>query len=163
MNKAICILIRISIIIIALCGLYCCFIGYPIFSMIESGFNPAYTTNYSMQWVQFGVIIAFRLITSIPCFAVLIMAWKISSCIKKGETFSYRTKRLLKISALTLFIDLAVFAVGNVVLYFLKWNAFFKVYVILFIIGLAIATVLAIAAHYVGQAAAIREENESYI
>ena len=163
MNKAICNLIRISIIIIASCGLLCCIIVYPTVSAIESGFNPEYTTNYTMQWVQFGVQIAFRLITSIPCFAILVMAWKVSTCVKKDEAFSYRTKKLLKISAITLFIDLAVFAVGNIVLYFLEWNAFFKVYVILFIIGLAIATVLAIAAHYVGQAAAIREENESYI
>ena len=163
MNKFICWLIRCVVIIVGIVGVWFCFIGYPTFSLIESGFNPEYTTNYTMQWVQFGVQMGFHLITSIPCFAILVMAWKLSTCVKKDETFSDRTKKLLQISAITLFIDLSVFAVGNIVLYFLKWNVFFKLYVILFIIGLAIATVLAIAAHYVGQAAAIREENESYI
>ena len=111
-----------------------------------------------MQKVEFYSQLIFFWIASIPCFVILLYAWRFGNAINRDEVFCIRTVSIINKCIIILFSDLALFVVGNIVFAVLGWNDFALVYFGIAVIGVIIACILAIAAHYLSRAAALQEE-----
>ena len=151
-----------AILLAGVCGLAVCVFWYP-FSIslttfgvgVEGGLSATIALN-----VQFWTQLVFYWLTALPCFSVLFFGWKIATAIKKNTVFTAKTARNFRIAAWILFIDIAVYLLGNIITFALGWNDYALVYFFLVLAGLAIAVILAVAAHFVGRAAALQEEAE---
>lgn len=147
-------LVKSTIVMVALCGLCICGCLYPFLVSL----NGLDKSSEAVMWSQ----LVFYWITSIPCFIILGIAWKIASSIK-AELFTHKNAKLLKNSAIFLFVDSIVFFIGNLVFMLMGYNPFAIAFFMLVIIALIASLALAVAGHYVTGATMIREENESYI
>ena len=151
-TKKLSVLLKGGIIVFGVCGILICVLWYP--------YSIGLTAKNSVEkWTQ----IAFYWLVSIPCFAVLWYAWKLADAVKKDEVFTKRVANLVKCSMQILFIDICVFLVGNIVFACLGWNELMFVYIGLGAIGLVETSVLLVIAHYIEQAAILREEMEGTI
>lgn len=153
-KKSLYYLVKSAIIIVALCGLCICGCLYP-FLVSLNGLDRG---SEAVMWSQ----LIFYWLTSIPCFIILGIAWNIASSIK-AELFTHRNAKLLKNSAIILFVDSIVFFIGNFVFMLIGYNPFAIAFFMLVIIALIASLALAVVGHYVTRATTIREENESYV
>ncbi|MCH5296363.1 MAG: DUF2975 domain-containing protein [Ruminococcus sp.] len=104
----------------------------------------------------------FIFITAVPCYAVLVIGWKVASSIGDDESFSNANARRLKhVSVLALATSVYYFA-GNVVFLLLNMNHPGTLIVSLFItfIGIAISAASAILSYLVKKAAKLQEESD---
>lgn len=153
-KKSLYYLVKSAIIIVALCGLCICGCLYP-FLVSLNGLDKG---SEAVMWSQ----LIFYWLTSIPCFIILGVAWKIASSIKT-ELFTHENAKHLKNSAILLFVDSIVFFIGNFVFMLIGYNPFAIAFFMLVIIALIASLALAVVGHYVTRATMIREENESYV
>ena len=155
-------LAKSAILLAALCGLAVCVLWYPFsislttFGVGIEGGLPATTALNVQFWTQ----LLFYWLTALPCFCVLVFGWKIATAIEKNTVFTSKTAREFRISAWILFIDIAVYLLGNLITFALGWNDYALIYFFLVLAGTAIAVILAVAAHFVGRAATLQEEAE---
>lgn len=160
-NDKLAYILRAAIIAIAFCGLIICALWYP-FNIAISTFglnsNPSMIAKI-LFWVQ----AIFYWGCSIPCFVILIYAWKVTAYIKKDMAFSFEIVKLFKKMSIILFSDLLVFLLGNILLMILQMNYFVLIYFMLSLIGVVIATILAVLAHFIKKAAILKEEQETTI
>ncbi len=100
--------------------------------------------------------------TAIPCAAVLVLGWRISSNIGADRSFSRENAKLLKWISYLAAGDAAFFFVGNIVLLLLSMSHPSVALGSLFVVfaGVAIAMAAAALSHLVLKAAAIEEEND---
>ena len=98
----------------------------------------------------------------IPCFAVLVLLWKIASRIAKDRSFSMENANYLKWISWIAAIDTAFFFVGNVVFALIGMShpGVFIGMMILLLFGIAITVAAAVLSHLVRKAAALQEEND---
>ena len=160
MRKSIVLLIsRSAIIIFALVGIAIC-AAYPYMIAITTGlmFRPE-ASDHSVFYVQ----LIFYWLTSLPCFVILGIAWKITALINKDEIFSKKTVRLLKLSAVILFCDILVFLIGNLIFLFLEWNGFAIVHITISMVGVVAALFLLVMMYFAENASLLKEETEGII
>lgn len=155
-------LVKGAIIALGLCGLFMCVVWYP-FSISLSAMgvvsaNPSLSQNIEL-WTQ----LIFYWVVSVPCFIVLIFAWKITGSIKNDEVFSYKVINIIKKSATLLVIDIVVFLVGNIIFLAVGWNDFAIVYFMIAVVGLVIVSVLLTLSHFAEKAVELKEETEGLI
>ena len=153
-KRSLCFFVRVAIIMVFICGVCICAGLYP-FLVSLNGLNKGIE---AVMWSQ----LIFYWITSIPCFMILGVGWKISSSIT-DELFTNKNAKYLKISAIILFVDSVVFLIGNLVFMIMEYNVFAIVFFMLDIIALVVSLALGVAGYYVKTATNIREENESFI
>lgn len=161
-GKNMCFLIRSAILIIAACGgLVVCF-WYPFsLSLTVTGAADCFLTP--IQKAEFWSQLIFYWITSLPCFAILCTGWKISTSVKNNTVFSAETAHRLNRCGNVLFIDLAVFSAGNIVLLLLELNAFALLYFMTAAIGFATAVMCKVFSQIAEKAAEQKNELESFI
>ncbi len=155
-------LVKGAIIALGLCGLFMCVVWYP-FSISLSAMgvvsaNPSLSQNIEL-WTQ----LIFYWVVSVPCFIVLIFAWKITGSIKNDEVFSHKVVNLIKKCAAVLVIDIVVFLVGNIIFLAVGWNDFAIVYFMIAVVGLIIVSVLLTLSHFAEKAVELKEETEGLI
>lgn len=153
---------KTAIIIAAACGLLMCTLWYP-FSISLTTMGPVAASPTAAQTTEMWVQLIFYWGVSLPCFAILAIAWKVSSAIKRDELFSYNVAKRIKICAVILFADLAAFIAGNIIFMALGWNDFAIVYFVIAAVGAAVACLFLIAAHYIYSAANLQQETEGMI
>lgn len=154
--------VRCSIVIIALCGLTVCALWYPYsFSLIK--IDLTYAKLCELTTAQSWGLLSFYYAVSIPCFAILIIAWKISSNIKTEQLFTSKVAKMIKLCAVILLIDLGVFFIGNIIFLVLKINDFAIIYFFLVIGGLVLSVFLSVLSHYVAKAAELKELSDGTI
>ena len=154
--------VRCAIVIIALCGITVCALWYPYsFSIINIDLTA--TDLSELTTVQGWGLLSFYWAVSIPCFAILIIAWKISASIKTEQLFTNKTAKMIKICALILLVDSSVFLIGNVVFLLLKMNDFAIIYFFLIMGGLVLSVLLSALSHYVAKAAELQELSDGTI
>lgn len=108
--------VRFSIVIIALCGLTVCALWYPYsFSLIKIGLLGSELSELTS--IQSWGLLSFYWAVSIPCFVILIIAWKISVYIKTEQLFTIKVANMIKLCALILLIDLGIFLIGNIIFF----------------------------------------------
>ncbi len=157
-SKTACFCVRAAVIVLALSGL----IIFGLFIPAEGAFALEESPEEAVliwSWLIFLWCVA------LPCFAVLVYAWKVSTAIKKEQVFTMRTAKWVKAAALLLFADVGLLAAGNLAFVILGMNAPAIVLMSFFIIILetTLATFAAVLSHYIAKAAAIREENEGTV
>ena len=150
-------MVKISTILVAMFGIIICAFWYP-FSLSLSITGPVNSPLTFVQKVEFYSQLIFFWIASIPCFVILLYAWRFGNAINRDEVFCIRTVSIINKCIIILFSDLALFVVGNIVFAVLGWNDFALVYFGIAVVGVIIACILAIAAHYLSRAAALQEE-----
>lgn len=154
--------VRCSIVIIALCGLTVCALWYPYsFSLIKIDLTNSKLCE--LTTAQSWGLLSFYYAVSIPCFAILIIAWKISSNIKTEQLFTSKVAKMIKLCAVILLIDLGVFFIGNIIFLVLKINDFAIIYFFLVIAGVVLSVFLSVLSHYVAKAAELKELSDGTI
>jgi hypothetical protein len=147
--------LRAVIIGVGLCGLVIFFLFIPIFGQSVVEKYPEFSGWY-WPWL------IFIWVCGVPCYAVLVLLWRISSNISKNRSFSSENANYLKWISLLAAIDTAVFFVGNIVLWLLNMNhpgVVLGLMVVAFF-GVAITVAAAILSHLVKKAAALQEESD---
>lgn len=163
-DKKVAWLLRAAIIIVGLFGITVCAFWWPFsISLSALGVDGSLTLMTGEQMAEFWSQFAFYQAVSLPCFAILVLAWLVTNRISKGQFFALSTAKLINIAALILYIDLAIFLIGNLVFMFLKWNTFAIMYYFLAAIGCAVAICMSIIAYFVKRSAELKEETEGII
>lgn len=154
--------VRFSIVIIALCGLTVCALWYPYsFSLIKIGLLGSELSELTS--IQSWGLLSFYWAVSIPCFVILIIAWKISVYIKTEQLFTIKVANMIKLCALILLIDLGIFLIGNIIFLLLKINDFAIIYFFLIIGGLVLSILLSVLSYYIAKAAELKEISDGTV
>lgn len=104
----------------------------------------------------------FLWITAIPCYATLVLGWKITNSIQKNHSFCYKNANLLKQISIFAASDSVFFFIGNMIFLLLHINYLEIILLALFVVfsGVAVSVTAAVLSHLVYKAAQIREESE---
>ena len=157
-SKSLCQIVRTAVIAVTICGLITCGYILPAIGADIIQSNPEFTHWY-LPWL------IFLLITSMPCFVILALVWKVSSAIKQERVFTFQTARLVKIAAMIMFCDVIFFFAGNFVLFLLNMNhpGIFFLSFFVDVFGIALALSAAILSRYLTKAAVLQEEADGTI
>ena len=161
-SNKITIVLRISIIIIALCGAVMCAFWYP-FSISLTAIGVTNATPTLEQIIKFWVQLVFYWLVSIPCFFILALLWYMSVIFKKEGFFSEKIIKATKIEIITLLIDLAIFLIGNIVFAILGWNDFAIIYYLITVIGLVVVGLFYVFIYIIKKGIQMKEEIEGTI
>ena len=153
-KRSLSILSKLTIIVIAVCGLCICGFVYP-FLVSLNGLGEG---SEIIMWCE----LIFYWSSSIPCFIILFLAWRVASTFNT-ELFTGKNARLFKLSAILLLGDAIYFLVGNIIFAFIGYNPFAILFFFLVITALSVSLALGAAGYYVALAAALREENEEFV
>jgi len=160
--KSSCFWVRCAIVIIALCGVTVCALWYPFsFSILKVGLISADLS--ALTTAQSWVSLAFYWAASVPCFAILAIAWKISARLKTGRLFTEEVAKMISLCAKILLIDLGVFFIGNAVFLLLNMNDFAIAYFLLIAGGAALTVFLFVLSRYVYKAARLQELSDGTV
>lgn len=104
----------------------------------------------------------FIWMTGIPCYAVLVFAWKVAVNIQKDLSFSMDNSHLMKWIAGMVLGDVAFFFIGNIVLLFLNMNhpSIVIASLLIVFIGVAVAVTAVVLSHLIAKAAVLKEQTD---
>ncbi len=147
--------LKLIIIGIAICGLL-------FYSFVIPSLGQAITHSYPEFTYRFWPWLIFIWLTAIPCFAVLVFAWKIATNIGLDLSFSDANAKLLKNISFCAAGDAFFLFVGNIILLLLGMNhpgillgCFFFVF-----IGISISIASAVLSHLVQKASVLQEQSD---
>lgn len=120
---------------------------------------------YPERSLQHYAWLIFLLITAIPCYVVLIFAWRIANNIGKGSAFSFDNGKAFRWIFRMAATDTVFFFLGNLVFLLCKLSRpeIFLVSLVLMFFGISIAVCAKAMAHLVDNAAELKEENDGTI
>jgi len=120
--------------------------------------NPGLADAY---WPWLGFLWA----TCLPCLAILVLFWKVSTNIRVEKVFSLATAHWVKAAALLLFAAVGWFFVGNVVLLLagLSHPAVALLSLFIDVLALAIAVLLAVLSRYLTTGSALQAEVDATV
>ena len=100
--------------------------------------------------------------TAVPCYAALLMGWRIARNIGRDRSFSKENARLLQIAAWLAAVDTAFFFAGNIVLFFLNMNhpGIFLLSLLICFFGVAVTVAAVCLSHLVHKAADLQEQSD---
>ena len=148
-EKSLLCLVRITIIVMAICG-----IAFNIF------LAPMTATDIGNNEIAIVIQCIVQWVISIPCFCVLVLAWRISSNMKSGRLFAFENAKRINDASTLLFISIVGFIIAKVSFYLLGWNKELIVHVIIIIVGLALLVMMKVLSHYIYNAAELQEESD---
>ena len=127
---------------------------------------PAYGTSLRTQYPEFAnrfwPWLIFLWVTAIPCYAALVIGWKIAANIGADRSFSEDNAKYLKWIAWLAAGDAAFFFLGNNVLLFLNMShaGILLFSLIVVFAGIAVTVAAAALSHLVKKAAALQEQSD---
>lgn len=136
--------------------------GIVLFGVVVPVVGLDFKNTYPEFAYAFVPWLVFILVTAVPCYAVLVLGWKIASSIANDDSFSNENaKRLKNVSVLALVTSVYYFA-GNVVFLLLNMNHPGILVASLFItfVGIAISAASAILSYLVKKAAKLQEQSD---
>lgn len=147
--------LRLIIIGVGICGII---IYAAVIPMMAEAMVDKYPEFSSFQWPWLILI----WITAIPCYLVLILAWKIAMNIGADRSFSTENAKLLKWIAVLAAADSAILFVGNLIFLLLSMNhpsiVLFSLLIEFF--GIAISIASAALSHLVMKAAELQNQSD---
>jgi len=148
-------LMRLSVIAAAICGLFLCVFIIPSIGESIIGASPEYS-SWFWPWAIFSWLVA------LPCFAILIYIWKVSRSVIQETVFTFLTAKWVMTGAVLLLGDAAFLLLGNVIFIFLGMNhpGILLIAVIGDIFAVALALLAAVLSRYLTKAAVLQEESE---
>lgn len=135
-------------------------------TVIYAGVIPLYGREIAAAYPEFAnrytPWLVFILLSGVPCYAVLGLAWKIASNIGADKSFSQANAKLLKGIAVLAAGDGAFVFLGNLVFLLLDMNHPSVMLASLFIVflGAAISVAAAVLSHLVRKAADLQEQSD---
>ena len=140
---------------IGLCGLI---VYFAVLPNLGDSLHASFPEFASWHWPW----MIFLWATSVPCFAALIMGWKIAANIGNDRSFSAENARLLQIIARLAAGDTVFFFLGNVVLFFLGMNhpGIFLASLLICFAGVAVTVAAVCLSHLVQNAAVLQEQSD---
>lgn len=153
-DKSLSALTRFAIILIGICGLLSCLFWIPI-SLGDGSLNniPWWNIEFSVQYV-------FHWTVSLPCFGLLIIAWRITSTMNNGKLFLAKNALYINHATTILIFDIIVFLIGNIIFAAIGWNSWLILQVFIAITGLIISIFMYILSKYLMSAAVLQEESD---
>ena len=142
-------LVKIVIVIMVICG-----IAFNLF------LAPLTSSDVGSKGFAIAIQCIFQSLISIPCFFVLIIAWKISLDMQKGRLFTFENANRVRQASTALFVSILGFLFGKVLFYILGWNKELIVHLIILIVGLSILVLMLVLSHYIYCAAKLQEESD---
>jgi len=106
--------------------------------------------------------LGFLWATGLPCYIVLIYAWKIASNIGADKSFCVQNGEYMKWISVMAGFDALFFFLGNIVLLFLNMNhpGIVIVSMVVVFVGAAISVVAAALSHMIMKAADLQEQSD---
>ena len=142
-------------------------IGVGIFGILVYGFmipecGKMFVTMYPEFSYCYYPWLIFIWMTGIPCYAVLVFAWKIAVNIHKDNSFSVENARLMKRIAGMAFFDVIFFFMGNVLFLFLNMNhpGIVLGSLLIVFIGVVVAIAAGVLSHLIAKAANLQEQTD---
>ncbi len=148
--------LKMAIIAVGVFGLF-----LYVFLIPYYGYFLAYVEypEFSYFYVPWLVFLS---VSGLPCYAVLVLGWLISSNIGRDRSFSEANSKYLKWIAILAGADSIYFFIGDVGLWFAGMNhpgvALFLLSVEL--IGIPVTIAAAVLSHLVHRAAVLQEQND---
>lgn len=147
--------LKLVIIGTGLCGLVVYFLILPVFgqSIVDSA--PEFTGRY-WPWL------IFLWVSGIPCYAVLVFAWRIAVSIGADRSFTEANAARLKWISWLAAGDAAYFFIGSVALLLMDMShpGVTLLSLIVVFAGIAISVAAAALSHLVQKAAALQEQSD---
>lgn len=146
--------LKAVIVGVAFCGILVYGWVVPMYGQSLVWGNPE-LSHYFTPWL------VFILLTGIPCYLVLLCAWKIATEIGADNSFSWENAKLLKNIATLALFNSGFFFVGNILYLLLDMNhpGIVLMSLVVIFLGIAIAVASAALSHLVGKAAALQEQS----
>ena len=140
---------------VGLCGLL-------VYALILPQCGLSLRARYPEFSDRFWPWLIFLWATGIPCFAVLMDAWKIAGNIGKDRSFSEENARLFQKISVFSAADAGFFFVGNLILLLLDMSHPSVVLFSLIVVfaGVAVAVAAAVLSHLVKKAALLQEQSD---
>ena len=154
-QKALARWLKIIIIGLGVCGL-----------IVYLGVIPGYGTSLISQYPEFSnrywPWLIFLWLTGLPCYAALVLGWRVAGNIGKNRSFSLENAKLLSWVSRLAAGDAVFFFVGNVALLLLDMSHPGVVLLSLLAVfaGVAISVAAACLSHLVRKAADLQEQSD---
>lgn len=145
-------LTRFAIVLIGICGVLTCLFWIPI-SMGKGTLH-----NIPWETAEFWVQYVFHWLVSLPCFVLLMIAWRVTSNMNKGKLFLAKNASYVNYATIILTADIVAFLIGNVIFAILGWSSWLILYVLVAVTGLVISIFMYILSKYLMRAAVLQEE-----
>ena len=147
--------LKVVLIGVGLCGLAVYGGVLPLYGQSILSVNPDMADRY-WPWL------IFLWVTGLPCYAALVLGWRIAASIGHDRSFSRDNARFLKVIALLAAGDTVFFFVGNLVLLFANMSHPGVVLGSLLIVfaGVAVTVAAAALSHLVLKAALLQEQSD---
>lgn len=147
--------LKLIIIGFAICGLLVYAFILPAFGQSLASAYPEFAHWY-YPWL------IFLWITVIPCYLVLLSAWKVAGNIGAGRSFSFENGTHFKRISLYAAADSAFFFAGNILLWLIGLNhpGIVIVAMVIVFFGLSISLAAKALAQLVDNAAELQEESD---
>ena len=147
--------LKVILVGVGLCGLVVYGAVLPLYGQSLVGQNPDMANRY-WPWL------IFLWATGVPCYAALVIGWRIAVNIGKDRSFSEDNARHLKRIALLAAGDAVFFFIGNIVLLFANMSHPGVVLGSLLVVFAGVAGSVAAAAlsHLVLKAALLQEQSD---
>ena len=129
-----------------------------VIPMLAESMAAEYPEFSSWQWPWLILI----WVTSVPCYAALIFAWKIAANIGADRSFSLSNAKLLKWISILAAVDSAIFFAGNLLYLLLSMNHPSIVLFSLLVefLGVAVSVASATLSHLVRKAADLQIQSD---
>ena len=147
--------LKVILVGVGLCGLVVYGAVLPLYGQSLVGQNPDMANRY-WPWL------IFLWATGVPCYAALVIGWRIAVNIGKDRSFSEDNARHLKRIALLAAGDAVFFFIGNIVLLFANMGHPGVVLGSLLVVfaGVAVSVAAAALSHLVLKAALLQEQSD---
>ena len=147
--------LKVILVGVGLCGLVVYGAVLPLYGQSLVGQNPDMANRY-WPWL------IFLWATGVPCYATLVIGWRIAVNIGKDRSFSEDNARHLKRIALLAAGDAVFFFIGNIVLLFANMSHPGVVLGSLLVVfaGVAVSVAAAALSHLVLKAALLQEQSD---
>ena len=101
-------------------------------------------------------------LTCIPCYAVLVLAWGMAVSVQNDKQFSHKNSGRLKKIAVCAIADTGFFFIGNLIFWIIGINipAVVVISAIILFVGIAFAAASEVLSGMVEKAAILQEEND---
>ena len=147
--------LKIILVGVGICGLI-------VHLVIIPSYGQSLVNDYPEFSNRFWPWLIFLWASGIPCYAVLIFGWKISSNIGRDRSFSNENAKYLKWISWLAAGDGIFFFVGNIIMLFTNMShpgvALFSLLIVF--AGVAVAVSAAALSHLVQKAAVLQEQSD---
>jgi hypothetical protein len=150
--------VRIASLACAICGLIVCLWVFPSLGKEFIQQYPDFRNSF-LPWL------IFLWVSSIPCFGILYLVWKVADAIESDTVFTHLTAKRIHLASTFLLDDVCFFFLGNVMLVLLNMShpSILLLSLLVDMLGVTLALFAAVLSRYITKAAVLQEDAEGTI